>query len=796
MFSSTVFNSRLAYHLIIDVEDYFTCNNDYKSFLIDEPDSSSSMHLIYVFNVTNAAQVLQQGFRPNLVETGPYGFTKYTYKYDIWFSDDSLSVTFKEYSILNEVTDATLCEKMYFRMERDYSIDNPCPDLECLCKSYNSTVTIINPLFLKLLWKESPFDLISHYSVDVFTEIQSILNEPFTEAVKAHLVSNAWKEIYLFRVQMQVGVLFTNAFTNLLETYSYETIANTVINPSTCGMENFGISGCLFVTNSIVSSLIGAKVDIPNSSYPYIGPLLNASNSFSFMNLDIGLPKWIGLCWYFGLADFNSNFGYTMTSKVELENVLNELVIEYAEDYFKTKNITNYMKIGTRRVVQSICNHISKTIIYPYSVVHSQLQNMAYTEFLNSTSPVACSPLGFKCVWQWGYLVEKKKVIYKINNNLEYTLIDVGSAINTNPNNLYKDLNAPSLYNTFVYCTKVYEPLEPFNLSCTNYGYTFDDALIHRPAGIWAATMGNSTVNKTDLYLKYNAQPQDIKDYYFHFSCNISILQHQIYRNATAFHDEYVVRFINKYKDPELKHNFTIGNWSELGIAQWAGGFVTQALVSVRSINQVVRDGMWRFGDDKYYNLFVEYSSWAIKQGYPQAWIYSVEDAKLLLDRLATHDQLSFEFRKQIMYKSTTYIGDGVNFIRDVGNVGDYTYTFEFNKANFSCNSDSLNAKACEVLDEFFSSSADYCVEIEAWYTNCVNFYTYYDNKCAFFFFLNFHSFLDYYRYFYVTIIVTYFYCIVCIPFFIYFIIYCILLYTVCYLIFFYIIFLCIYKKG
>jgi hypothetical protein len=51
-----------------------------------------------------------------MTETGPYGFVKYTYKYDVSF--DSLKrsneVTFKEYSILREPTDSVSCEVQYF----------------------------------------------------------------------------------------------------------------------------------------------------------------------------------------------------------------------------------------------------------------------------------------------------------------------------------------------------------------------------------------------------------------------------------------------------------------------------------------------------------------------------------------------------------------------------------------------------------------------------------------------------------------------------------------------------------
>jgi hypothetical protein len=156
---SSVFNSKLAYNLILDVEDYFTCNEEYVNFAVDEPDPSYSMFTIFVFNVTNCADVLQRGYKPRMVETGPYGFVKYTYKYDISFDDpvQSKTVTFREYSILQEVDDPLDCQRMYFRMDRDLLEADPCVGDACLCKSNDAMVTIVNPLMLKVTQNLVPY---------------------------------------------------------------------------------------------------------------------------------------------------------------------------------------------------------------------------------------------------------------------------------------------------------------------------------------------------------------------------------------------------------------------------------------------------------------------------------------------------------------------------------------------------------------------------------------------------------------------------------------------------------------
>lgn len=105
-FSVVVFDSRLSYHLIIDIEDYFTCDKTYQDFVVYKPYEDDSLMTMYVFNITNAQTVFERGYKPHVSQTGPYGFQRNIYKYDISFdTEDSLTVKFKEYSILLEVAE-------------------------------------------------------------------------------------------------------------------------------------------------------------------------------------------------------------------------------------------------------------------------------------------------------------------------------------------------------------------------------------------------------------------------------------------------------------------------------------------------------------------------------------------------------------------------------------------------------------------------------------------------------------------------------------------------------------------
>lgn len=102
----------------------------------------------------------------------------------------------------------TTCKRMYYRMDRATVTlgADPCADGSCDCQPYDATLTIINPLFLKLVTQENPFSILAYYSADVFKEIKSLIENDFVKAVRAHLVTVALQEVYVFRSQMQVSI--------------------------------------------------------------------------------------------------------------------------------------------------------------------------------------------------------------------------------------------------------------------------------------------------------------------------------------------------------------------------------------------------------------------------------------------------------------------------------------------------------------------------------------------------------------------------------------------------------------
>ena len=120
---------------------------------------------------------------------------------------------------------------------------------------------------------------------------------------------------------------------------------------------------------------------------------------------------------------------------------------------------------------------------------------------------------------------------------------------------------------------------------------------------------------------------------------------------------------------------------------------------------------------------------------------------------------MGVELRRHIAYQGTTFFGDGVNFIRDVGNIGDRTFTPEANLNSFACTGE--NAEVCGLLNTFYNSSYEQCQFIEKLYSDCEDTFNLGNIKCedmkfVFFFclFYNFYynivlfPFLNFYNYY------------------------------------------------
>ena len=141
MYNPAVFDSRLSYHLIMDIEDMWTCNTDYNNFVVDEPTAEEHMTQFYVFNVSNAPEVIQRGYKPYVTEVGPYAYLKKSYKYEVIFDHEDFSkLTFKRHHV-GASSDPESCTRMYHRMARSETSSVDHEGGVCECRDHEERLT-------------------------------------------------------------------------------------------------------------------------------------------------------------------------------------------------------------------------------------------------------------------------------------------------------------------------------------------------------------------------------------------------------------------------------------------------------------------------------------------------------------------------------------------------------------------------------------------------------------------------------------------------------------------------------
>lgn len=708
------------------------CNDKYKEFIYDEPSADVRLLSFYVFNVTNPLDIVRRGNKPAVKETGPYGYYRRSYKYDIYFEpSDTRTVTFKEYSYLEEVDDPDVCERMFYRMDRNNLLDgDPCPDDTCKCKNPRNAVQAVNPAFLNLIWKEGPHALLAQWSIEVYENIKYNMEVLFPDAVKAHLVAKALEEVYQFRFMMQTSKFLEPMFESLMSKgYTTTELQYMLVTnegkqqvPRECGLSHLGVSTCpwagyesFYAVRFTMDEGFIKYENITAENYPSLKPYLNVSNPNSFLNVTHGLSRWLGVAANLGYAEYTFTKGFTMALEGKLVDTFQEFISELAYETFGA-NPTANQRTGSEVYVRSICLWLQRNFLINFDGTRRAL---VYEEWKSGKTPVICAPYGEKCLWQFGHIGSNYD--YYIPSNMVYSIIDRASKVNTNPNNFYFDGNGPYFHNSYRFCQEVLYPdvTDPVTLGCADIEYTREAATFTLPAGLASIHDGVSQINTSAVSANFAKKSAAQREYFINFGCNLSYAIHNSYREATDFHDRYVVEYLNLYKDPNFAHNFTIGLWEELGHAQWGGGFVTYAILGVRSIFNIKRDGMWHFGTVNYYRGYMEYSTWATRAGFPESWIYDVKDSELLLSTLAERSNSALEFRKSIVYGSTTLIGDGERFINKVGAVGEVTFIVENSEANFSCTGE--KTAACDLIQEAVISSAEQCNYIEVLlYDACV----------------------------------------------------------------------------
>ena len=167
-----VFNSRLLFQLIVNKDTFASCSPQYGSFIQNSDPPDVALTSFYVYNVTNPAEVIQLGNRPNLQRLGPYAYSSQHFKYNVAFDlNSSSTLSYQEYSFLQPINaGSSLCQRSF--LQDAISCADPS---NCICHDPNDTVTVVNPLFAKVIWMDGSDSIIAYMSQDYFANIKTIL---------------------------------------------------------------------------------------------------------------------------------------------------------------------------------------------------------------------------------------------------------------------------------------------------------------------------------------------------------------------------------------------------------------------------------------------------------------------------------------------------------------------------------------------------------------------------------------------------------------------------------------------
>lgn len=95
------------------------------------------------------------------------------------------------------------------------------------------------------------------------------------------------------------------------------------------------------------------------TDYPSVEPLLNSSyEDISFLDPVVGLPRWLGICWWKGLVDFNPPIGYVTVSASQVQGFYNEMAVELAVRAFGG-NYTAHQLLGSQRILDATASFLA-----------------------------------------------------------------------------------------------------------------------------------------------------------------------------------------------------------------------------------------------------------------------------------------------------------------------------------------------------------------------------------------------------------------------------------------------------
>ncbi|CAM9656283.1 unnamed protein product [Ascophyllum nodosum] len=716
-------NSKTLFEAIIDGKDQVASNPSYIRWLAglfsDEKELTAgyALHSFYVWHVTNPSEILEQGFKPKLEETGPFGYKKRTTKYDALFSaNDSAKVTYRSWTVYQPTEHSEDCKNMFFRMDKARLRPGipDCIGIACNCVDDSREVTVVNPPFLKLLQRYKPTGLLSTLAQEVFADIKEGMTVGFVRATKAYLLPAVLSDVYQFRkafltADKVLGSIFSSLSANSGTTTAVSALCGDYhsVTIDCQGFQPRGYStscpwGLLSYIENAASSL-GVRGTISETEAEFLVGHRSSTNG-SIFDGGRGTLAWIAAGRYGGYlaapsmphpedtdATGEIAFNERVTTVCTWEPLAGGHASTLAECKAKVVGILNWL-FGV------------------WFTEENQLDGLVVEEWRGASSDrgkIVCDVAGGLC--PWGVNSGTGSIDWNISVPAAARMINPAKEDARNDLSLYT-LDGQTLWTrAYTFCTM------GSSLECDGAYHYLEAANTTLPALLRLADSGSQGWR---IYVEQ--------------VCEVATNIFGSWVRDSKWLDHVVINYLSDSVQDLTGYHLNGENVEDIGYVQWATGAISLTLLEQRSLSTIVRGGIMEFMDESLHALGPELWTQVAIAGYPNMGNLTVPSGRALLDVLAMDSDEADEFRRFILRQSTTYHGNadgwwhGSSSSTASSDSTDVLFIEENPYGNFSSlawEGSMLNSSlvhAMSWLDTSFMSSSSQCYVLEELYERCL----------------------------------------------------------------------------
>lgn len=726
------FNSIVAFELILDAQDQEADDWTYKRFQVPRPEKGTTLHKFFIWHVLEPVDVLDSkgvGSLLDVEERGPYAVRQVRQRYDISFNgtDDSELVTYKEFDYFEPVGNPEYCRDMFQRTNLGLaaqSWDSSCPSDNCArCQDLDEEVTVINPHMVKMLQDYGPEHILAVLAQEAFHFTEVYLTEEFPKSVKAQKVETAFDSVFKYRKAVQTLRLVQDAYATVVANNGTAVALDqfTLTSSETyvkCGdaqitLVNWG-GRCPWGAGSEVNSArnrwnVNGTARLKAEDLEW---MFDESWAFSLFNESVGMPLWISAARYLNLIDDSLFEPSSWDSEFEQDDApqaaFNLLAnATYALGYVKSMA---HARAEVNGVVEFIFDNW-----YSSALLNDKISQEWAS--LNSTSEMACDVGGYASNWaiavpipppgltrnfsiyrcNWalaplvGYYTPRNEWTKSaMNISLAAELIDPDRIRATSEIGLFTDQGRVDLYDVYTYC------------NATSTGQPTGCAAMDEAVEMFTDTLPRRLARWNGEEAYFFGHDNATRHKYQDLACGLAAWLFEGWTQNNRWMDEYVAHWMSA-RLPVF--DFSADRLEDLGYAQFAGGYVTEALFGEPGVASLLYDGYWKFAPEKYQlgswqlklamwktadeeksfywstGHALEFHVSAIKKGYPLMNL-TVEDGTTLLQVLAADTDVGITFREHIMQAHSTYYCGGPGM--QVHDKDDNKYECEADEAFFT----------------------------------------------------------------------------------------------------------------